>query len=151
MSLPKIIRHAGKLYRKASFVDVGEFLVTAAPPRSEAEWKQFAQELYAFYEDQLDSLSRLDEAGALLNAVSADIGKLTSLYQKAQSTSDIRVLRELMNMGNVLLYRDMRSLIPALKDQYTKLLEVKKAKKAHDKLKKQVARIQKDRMKKWFK
>jgi len=150
MGNSKVVRYLGTEYQRAEFSSVGEFLITADSPRSEEEWKQFSQDLYAFYKGQVDAMTDFDEASAMLQTVGEDLRTLQDLYRKAESSFDIRTLRDLMQMATTLLNKDMKQLVPALQEQYKKLVSIKKAKQAHDKIKKQISSMPQRGMNKWF-
>ena len=152
MSTPNKVRYGNAVYRKATPEEVINFLVTAAAPRTQEEWKNFAEDVYKFYAAQLADMDTLDDAAQVLRGVANTIGAIDQMYQAAQQSMDVRPLRDAMSNAQVVRMRSLKQALPMLKQQFKKLNAVKNAKKAHEKLKKRIGKMsQSSGLKHWFK
>lgn len=151
MSKPQQVRYGDAVYRRATFEEEADLLVTAAP-KTQEEWKTFAQDIFAFYTRQLDDMGNLDEAAAALRGVADTIGDVDQQYQAAKQSLDVRDLRNAMSSAQQVRMRSLKQALPLLKAEFKKLRAVKGAKKAHAKIKKQVGKMaQSGGLKHWFK
>ncbi len=150
MATPHKVRYGGAVYALASPEDVADLLVTAAPPKSPEEWKAYATDLFQFYATQLEQLDQVDETAAALQQVQQTITAVEQQYAAAKQSMDIRVLRDAMSYAHVTKQQTLKSALPRLKQQLKKLKVFQKARKGHEKLKKQIDKMTQRGLKKWL-